>query len=386
MLNTLHQRDPLEIGDRLRTARSRSGLTQEDASQKLKMARTTLVAIEKGQRRVRADELRRLADLYNVSVNALLRDSAVHADLVPRFRALSHTNESAALEAAQMLNDLVAAEVELEQRVGLLLKTNYPQEYRIQSGDIRTQAEDVALEMRHRLGISISPVVNVVSLLELQVGMRVFIRRLNSSISGLFAYDEELGACMLLNRNHPRERRALSALHEFGHLVSARKAPDMVDLKHDPQSREDRFASCFAISFMMPAVAVRGKFQEMHQESGRFSPRHLILLAHYFNVSEEAMCRRLEELGLILNGMWDSLRDRGFSGKLVRQVMGEQEEQDEVVMPPRLWLLAAEAYHRALFDEGQIAQMLCMNRIEVRTMLDTLDVEGNDDQQSTPSR
>ena len=27
-----------------------------------------------------------------------------------------------------------------------------------------------------------------------------------------------------------------------------------------------------------------------------FSPRHLILLAHQFNVSEEALCRRLEEL------------------------------------------------------------------------------------------
>ena len=58
MLNILDQRNPQEIGERLRAARSRSGLTQEDVSRQLKMARTTLVAIEKGQRRVRADELR----------------------------------------------------------------------------------------------------------------------------------------------------------------------------------------------------------------------------------------------------------------------------------------------------------------------------------------
>ena len=82
--------------------------------------------------------------------------------------------------------------------------------------------------------------------------------------------------------------------------------------------------------------------------------------------------------------MWNSLADRGFSGKLVRQVLGDQDEKDEMVMPPRLWLLAAEAYRNSFFDEGQIAQMLRMDRIEVRAMLDALDVEGNDDLQSTP--
>ena len=134
--------------------------------------------------------------------------------------------------------------------------------------------------------------------------MRVFIRRLpNSSISGLFIHDERLGACMLLNQNHPRERRSQSAAHEFGHFVSARKAPDMVDLKQGPQTREDRFATYFAMSFLMPASVVRRKFHEMRQESGRFSPRHLILLAHYFCVSEEAMWSSPGRTGT--NPRWD---------------------------------------------------------------------------------
>lgn len=382
MIDTLHKRDPEEIGKRLRAARSRSGLTQEHVSRELEMARTTLLAIEKGQRRVRPDELRRLADLYHVSTNALLRDSAVHADLVPRFRALPQTNNSKAMEAARMLNDLVAAEVELEQRLEQSRGTNYPPEYTIHREDLRGQAENLAIEMRHRFGISQAPVRDIVSLLELEVGIRVFIRRLpSSSISGLFVYDDEVGACMLLNQNHPRERRALTAAHEFGHFVSARRSPDMVDLHIGPSSREDRFASHFALAFMMPSVAVRRKFQEMRGESGRFSPRHLILLAHYFNVSKEAMCRRLEELSLIPRGTWESLRDRGFSGQFDRQVLGDQGERNEMAMPPRLWFLAAEAYHRGLFDEGQLAQMLCMDRIEVRVMLDDLDVEGNDDLQ-----
>jgi Zn-dependent peptidase ImmA (M78 family)/DNA-binding XRE family transcriptional regulator len=386
MLNILEQRNPQEIGERLRTARSRSGLTQEDVSQKLSMARTTLVAIEKGQRRIRPNELRELAELYQVPINTLLRNSAIHVDLVPRFRALAQTDEASGMKAAQVLNSLATAEVELEQRLGQPLKMNYPPEFPIQGGDVRAQAEDVAMEMRHRFGIGLSPIMDVVSLLELEVGMRIFIRPLpNSSISGLFVYDEQLGGCMLLNQNHPRERRAISGCHEFGHFVSARKSPDMVDLAHAPQTREDRFANYFAMAFMMPAIVIRRKFQEMKQESGRFSPRHLILLAHYFNVSEEALCRRLEDLGLVPAGTWDSLKDRGFSAETVRQVLGDRAEKNEAVMPPRLWLLAAEAYRKEIFDEGQLAKMLCMDRIELRTMLDTMDVEGNDDLQSTPS-
>ena len=43
--------------------------------------------------------------------------------------------------------------------------------------------------------------------LEMELGVRVYVRRLDGRISGLFAYDDGLGACMLLNANHPRDRR-----------------------------------------------------------------------------------------------------------------------------------------------------------------------------------
>jgi DNA-binding XRE family transcriptional regulator len=45
------------------------------------VARTTLTAIEKGQRRARFPEVQALAEAYGTSVNALLRREAVHVDL-----------------------------------------------------------------------------------------------------------------------------------------------------------------------------------------------------------------------------------------------------------------------------------------------------------------
>ena len=85
-MSALDTMSPADVGERLRIARDNADITQKDAADKINIARTTLVAIEKGQRRIRIDELQQLAKLYGTSVNALLRREAVHVDLVPRFR------------------------------------------------------------------------------------------------------------------------------------------------------------------------------------------------------------------------------------------------------------------------------------------------------------
>ena len=173
------------------------------------------------------DELQRLAQLYNVSVNALLRQEAVHVDLTPRFRDIIADGDDNACAASQMLAELATAEVELENLLGVKRVRNYPPERPLLSSDVCKQAEQDALELRQRLGLGLAPVADIITLLELELGVRVFVRRLRGKISGLFAYDEQLGACILLNANHPRERRALTGAHELGHLVSTRREPDV---------------------------------------------------------------------------------------------------------------------------------------------------------------
>src|ERR1035441_3622629 len=87
-MTPLDQTNPVEVGERLRIARDAADINQATAAAAIKVARTTLLAIEKGERRVRMNELQQLAKLYGTSVNALLRREAVHVDLTPRFRKL----------------------------------------------------------------------------------------------------------------------------------------------------------------------------------------------------------------------------------------------------------------------------------------------------------
>jgi Zn-dependent peptidase ImmA (M78 family)/DNA-binding XRE family transcriptional regulator len=375
--------EPSVLGERLRMARSRADYTQDDAAKNIDVSRTTLIAIEKGERRIRGNELAALAELYSVSLNELLRDTAVAVDLVPRFRALPGTDSLKSEAAARLLNDLAAAEIELERLLGRSPARAYPPERQIGPGDIEQQAEDAAIEFRHRLGRGISPIKDLVILLESEIGVRIFIRPIEErNISGLFVYDEKVGACMLLNSHHNRIRRLQSAAHETGHFVSNREEPDVDGSPIDTNSREERFAKHFGFALLMPAPAIRAAFSEFVREQGRFSPRHLVILAARFGVSNEAFCRRLEDLSLLKKGTWQSLKERGFSGEFARTLLGPEEtgevRNDDNQLTPRLWLLAAEAYARGLVSEGQLAQMLKLPRMGVREILDTLDGERID--------
>lgn len=374
------------VGERLRIARESARITQADAAQAINVARTTLVAIEKGHRRVRTDELQKLASLYGTSANAVLRNEALHLDLVPRFRKLTQSTEDAVLEAAILLNDLVRAEVELENSLGIVRQYNYPPERPILPGNVKTQAEQDAQELRNWLGLGSGPCFDIVSILELQLGIRVFLRPLPPKISGLFAYDEQAGACILLNSTHPPERLVQTALHELAHFISARRKPEAVLVEADHATREEVYASAFARCFLTPDRAVRQRFAELTAGQSRLTRRHIILLAHAFGVSREAMTRRLEELGLARRGTWDwFLRNGGITDEQAHEVIGDEPNRfipfstPRSPIHPRIALLAREAWKQELYSEGQLAQLLKLSRLDVRALVEDLNKEESED-------
>jgi Zn-dependent peptidase ImmA (M78 family)/DNA-binding XRE family transcriptional regulator len=380
MTSALERMTPLEVGERLRDARDRAGLTQADAANAVNLSRTTLVAIEQGQRRIRLEELRSLAKLYRTSINEMLRQEAVRADLTPKFRKLFQEKDPIQ-HAVQELSNLAKAEAELEGLLGVERIRNYPPERPIMPGDVRAQAEQDALELRQRLGVGLSPITDIVTLLEMELGVRVYIRPLDGKISGLFAYDDALGACILLNGKHPRERRNQTAAHELGHLVSTRREPEVLELDSVENSREERYATAFGIAFLTPARAVMQKFKDVTLGSDKLTRRLVIILAHYFGVSREAMVRRLEELKLTKAGTWDWFQaNGGITDEQAAQVLGDliapDTQKADLRRPTtlRLALLAGEAWRRELLTEGQLMRMLHVDRIELRRMFDDLEM------------
>ena len=372
-----------EIGRRLRLARESADIRQDEAAKIIGLSRPTLVSIEKGTRCARIDEIQRLAHQYQTSVNALLRREAVHTDLIPRFRKLQGTDGDTA-QAVELLNNLVSAEVELENVLGIMRPKNYPPESGIANGNVSELAEQHAQEVRNWLGLGSGPIGDIFTLIEFDLSIRLYQRCLsNSKIAGLFTYDNAVGACIFLNANHPLERRVQSASHELGHFVGARHVPEVLVKNEQFKSREKRYADVFGRAFLMPRKSFQQIFRLITSGSDKLTRRHVILLAHQFHISREACVRRLEELALVKKGTWDWFEaNGGISKNQAKEVLGDvankpDSAKDDAKHPisHRMSLMVYEAWKRNLMSEGQLADLLNVRRVELRRLVDEIEFE-----------
>lgn len=381
----LNELSAQEIGRRLRLARENAGIRQDDAALIIGMSRPTLVSIEKGVRRVRIQEIQMLAHYYGVSVNALLRREAVHTDLMPRFRKLKETEDTHTTEAIRLLNDLIKADVEMENMLGIERRRNYPPERGINEGDVLALAERHAKELRDWLGLGPGPIADIFSVIELGLGIRLYQRRLSSAskVAGLFTFDEAVGACIFLNANHPLPRRIQSAAHELGHFYGTRHSPEVLEEDEKFLSRDERYANAFGRAFLTSTESFSESFRQLKEITGKTTRRLIILLSQQYNISRQACGLRLEELGLVKKGTWAWFENNGgITEEHVREVLGEMTYRIDPIksdadrsVSHRMSLMAHAAWKRELMSEGQLADLLKVGRVELRGIIDQIELE-----------
>lgn len=100
------------LGRALRAARKRVRLSQLDAAKQIGVARTTLVAIEAGQRRIKVEELTRLADIYEVQPSSLLTACATN-DADAHLLALSEAQKRVILRLLSQAPDGILQRIAL---------------------------------------------------------------------------------------------------------------------------------------------------------------------------------------------------------------------------------------------------------------------------------
>lgn len=374
----LEQVDPHLLGKRLVAARKARGVTQEAAATHLGCSRPTLIAVEKGERRPRPDEIVKLASFYGRSVHELVRQGVETAALEPHLRAVVDPTLSDSSEMSQAIGDLerFAEDYrELERLLNAKPITSFPPEVKFPSrGGLTDFAADVAMGERDRLGLGRQPILNLRQVLETDVGLRIFYGIMPSKIAGMFAYTSELGFCVYINRNHPPERRRATLAHEYGHALSDRHKPGIDYLDGDGRKpASERFAETFGLNFLMPASGVRRKFHETTASTGDFQVADLCRLSQYYFVSVQAMTLRLEELGLIAKGTWSMLMESGFKPKKAAEDLGlgSYYLESSEPFPQRYKLLAVQAYQAGKLTEGQLSKFLRCDPVSAREIVAT---------------
>lgn len=372
--------DAIDLGglaERLVAARKAAGITQEAAAAHLGISRPTFIAIEKGTRRPKPDELVKLAELYKQPLNKLLRDDARPAPLRPHLRSL--------------LDDMVGGQRELESAVGLLtdyvddyqfleklfdarVVTHFPPPVRIPLGALERFAEHCAQEERSRLKLGAhQPIDSLRRTLE-EAGLHVFMDKLDSKLAGLYVFVPDFGYCILVNRNHPKPRRRWTIAHEYGHFLADRDRPGVDYAKPMQRKNEtERFADLFAPAFLMPASGVQRRFYEEMERTGDFQVGDLCRMAQYFGTSVMAMALRLESLGLVPRGSWDQISSSRIPIRELQQEAGIEPLPDLESIDPypqRYKSLAVQAFVDGKISEGQLSRVLRCSRIEAREIVE----------------
>jgi len=375
--NILDNIDMRQLGKELQEARKNRSMTQEAAAEVLGVARTTITAIEKGERRIKAGELIRLVRAYGRQVSDFVRPRPRFESFQPQFRGpylSTAVDKQTIAPYIETLEELCRDYLELEEIMEAPLIRKYPPVYEVAGLPCEQAAESVAIEERNRLGLGDGPIPILRYLLEQDVGLRLFYLPLPPKFSEMYVYDDALGACMAINRHHPEERRRWSAAHGYAHFLAHRyKAEISVENGYQRLPESERFADAFARYFLMPTGGLIRRCNDIRRTQGKVTPADLGTLANYYGVSVEVLTRHLEDLKLLPTGIWDKLRHGGFRIREAQRQLGlEGITAPDEELPRRYQYLALAAFERAFITEGQLARFLRVNRLDARQAIAVL--------------
>lgn len=377
------------LASRLRAARESSGLTQAQAAIELGVSRPLLIAIEKGTRAATPEELVKLAEIYGKPVSELLRSFPPPIAIGARFRAAlaSATGADDLSDVIDRLEDQADNYLDLLRRAHTEAPGRYLPARGIGHLDPWQAGEDLATEERNRLGIGDGPIRPLREVLEIEVGLRVFLLPLPRNVAGVFVYVDELGGCIGVNISHPAERRRWTMAHEYAHYLATRDRAEITPVTQRRQPPEsERFADAFAANFLMPRSGLSRRFHELKRsKDGKVTPALLVQLAHAYEVSVQALTLRLEDLRLVPSGTWDRLRDNDFQPRAAARLLGlELSEQAAAALPLHYRLLAVQLYADGEITEPQLARYLGTDIVGARLAYQELTETGDVSDDGSP--
>jgi Zn-dependent peptidase ImmA (M78 family)/DNA-binding XRE family transcriptional regulator len=370
---------PAKLAANILRARKLAGLTQVKLAGELGISRPTYLAIEGGLRRPTAPELAHIAEITGTTVRDLLSLAASEEPLTVRFRSTPGADSVETAVAA--LDDYGRRYATYEAWAGEHMQRWEPPVVDIaRSGHVDRAAEDLATSERLRLGLGDGPLPNLRALFDEHLGLRVFgLEELRGTkVSGIFAYDPEYGPIIGFNMVNDARRTRWTLCHEYAHFLTERYRSEVtIEDSRRPRTRDRReiFADRFAAAFLMPGSGISRRFSELIRESdGRVTVSHLVLLAHYFEVSFHALVKRLEELGRVSPGTYEDLISRGFKPMAAERELGIDRSGEYLNrLPLRYVTLIARLYGRGKLSEGDVSKALRVDRLSARELLEGVD-------------
>ena len=388
--------DAAQLGNRLRAARDRRGLSQQAVADALGLPRTAVTNMETGARAVSTLEITKMADLYGQTPAYFLSPNEEAAEdlfvvlhrVLPEIERTPKTKREVGRildlyrEGAGLRNLLDQAS---EQTV-----PNYASKLS-SVGDAIRQGEVVAQEERRRLRLGIAPIVNAAETISEQ-GIWTAATDLPEGFSGLFVNHPSIGMAILVNVSHRPVRRRFSYAHEYAHALFDRGETITTTRSQNATQLAEKRANAFAAAFLMPPEGVADHLRQLDKGSPsrrsqtlfdvandammeaelRTRPgsqaityQDVASLARRFGVSYEAAVWRLKSVGHIGAGETTALLGQKDTGNRYMCELGFEDlfEAGKISEPPeqelrgQLVRLAVEAFRQEEISRGRLIEI-----------------------------
>ncbi len=387
---------PTELARRLKAARENCGLTQKHVADAAGLTRTAVVQIEAGNRAVNSLELDRLARLYGRGIMEFMNDDAFEDDpVLALFRMNPEVADDPRLGAElRRCANLCREATRLEQllgrpRGGAAMAVSYSLPSPSTKWEAICQGRILAEQERNRIGLGLSPVWEIAEIIRGQ-GVRVAEYPMAGDISGLSLHGRELGLVIVINHDHPRNRRLFSYAHEYCHILADRQRSGTVSRTLNREELIEIRANAFAAHFLMPEAGVRaflqslGKGESTRQTQGVFDDSALaeqaeqisvqkrmppgsqtirvhdvVGLAHHFGVSYEAALYHLLNLKVIPNDRFETLKKQRNIGMRVAHALriAHWDENAHWSLANQVLHLGFEAYRRSEISRNRLLEL-----------------------------
>lgn len=348
------------IGDRIKLARKRAGMSLRDLSAALdgKVSAQAIGKYERGEMTPRSSVLGALSKALKVSIPYLMDSQGILLTGVDfRKHAKTSTKEKAAVETAvlEMAERYLQVETILELNSASWKSPLGHKKRKLSAHNYLEEAEELANEVRRAWDLGIDPIPNVTELLE-EKGLKVLILDLPMNVSGFTCMVKWQGKedvpVIVVNRNHSLERRRLTLLHELAH--------QLIDDSELTDKQEESAANRFAATFLMPKEHVQKVLLGRSPLRQSLSYHEVIDLKKLYRVSAAAFVYRLKDIGILPeNTLSYIFQTTGRTWRTVEPDPLEKEGDDRLhERPYRFERLCYWALAEGLISPAKAAELL----------------------------
>jgi Zn-dependent peptidase ImmA (M78 family)/transcriptional regulator with XRE-family HTH domain len=357
----------IAIGRRITLARDAKGLRQEELARAMGIANHQSISeLEKGARALAAEELPKLAEVLDQSVDYFVDPFSLAGEAQYSWRKDSSAPD-----------DIVGAfESRANNLVGLLRWLRWqddesinPLKSTLRLSELSTfeEAQGAGEQLAANLKLGPVPAEKLFDEVETSLDVPVLHvdvnpRRSKDHISGATVHLPNFN-CILINRNEPAGRRAFDLAHELFHALTwdALRPATIESSDIEPRStakrnRVEQLANNFASALLMPRALLKPTFERAN--AGDLED--LRTLALHFRVSPAALAWRLHALRWI---------DKSLCEKLAQLSTDELNVERPKLFSTRFVRLLVQALDAGQLSPRKAAKLLGLNFDDLESLI-----------------